>query len=129
MSADSTAAQPFGISAGGRVTVYGAQARPEVAAFLPEQVLLAQPGSTVPADVVLLFAGTADLAHDLAGAAAAVDAGGVLWVCYPAAAEGSERDLNLDTVATLLASNEWQPLSDAVLDEQWSAVCGQPAGK
>lgn len=131
MSSDSSAANPFGISGEQRVTVYGAQGRPEVAAFLPAQAFHAEPGSNVPADVVLLFVGSAaDLAHDLAGAAAAVEPGGVLWVCYPsAAAAGEDRDLNRDTVASLLATNKWEPLADAALGDNWSAVRGQLTGE
>ena len=130
MSSDSPA-NPFGISAEQRVTVYGAQGRPEIAAFLPAHAYLAEPGANVPADVVLLFVGSAaDLAHDLSGAAAAVEAGGGLWVCYPsAAAEGEDRDLNRDTVASLLAANDWEPLADVTLGEKWSAVRGQPTSK
>ncbi|WP_104161486.1 DUF3052 family protein [Arthrobacter sp. ZGTC212] len=131
MSSDSTTAQIFGVSPESRVTVYGAQDRPEVAPFLPAQAYLAESGSRNPADVVVLFAGTAaDLAHDLSGAAAAVEPGGVLWVCYPsAAAENGERDLNRDTVASLLEDNGWQPLADVSVGEQWSAVRGQQTPK
>lgn len=124
-------AQPFGVSAAHRVTVYGAQDRPEVAVYLPEQALVAEPGTRMPADVVILFVGTAaDLAHELTGAAAAVEPGGVLWVCYPTvAAEGQELDINRDTVASLLEANSWQPLADAALGEKWSGVRGQPSGE
>ncbi|MET4061770.1 hypothetical protein ABIB35_003347 [Arthrobacter sp. UYP6] len=131
MSSESSAARIFGISPENRVTVYGAQDRPEVARFLPAQANIAATGSLMPADVVVLFAGSAaDLAHDLSGAAAAVEAGGVLWVCYPSGTvEGTERDLNRDTVASLLADNNWEPLADAAVGEQWSAVRGQPTAK
>ena len=129
MSSDSSA-QPFGVAAAQRVTVYGAQDRPEVAPYLPEQALMAEPGSRMPADVVILFVGTAaDLAHDLTGAVAAVEPGGVLWVCYPTAVEegGKDLDINRDTVASLLETNKWRPLADAALGENWSAVRGQPS--
>ena len=128
MSSDSTAARIFGITPENRVTVYGAQDRPEVAAFLPGQANVAATGSLMPADVVLLFAGSAaDLAHDLSAAAAAVEPGGVLWVCYPSGKDESQpRDFNRDTVASLLADNGWVPLADASVNEQWSAVRGQP---
>lgn len=124
-----SSAQPFGVSANERVTVYGAQGRPELAPFLPEQAFLGESGSRMPADVVILVVGTAaDLAHELADAAAAVETGGVLWVCYPSAAlEGEELDINRDTVATLLQSNKWEPLADAAVGEKWSAVRGQPS--
>lgn len=127
MSSDSSA-QPFGISTADRVTVYGAQGRPEVAAFLPEQAFLAEPGAVLHADVVILIVGSAaDLAHDLSGAAAAVESGGVLWVCYPTAVEegGKELDINRDTVASLLEASKWQPLADAALGDKWAAVRGQ----
>ncbi|MDN3482367.1 hypothetical protein QMA10_10590 [Arthrobacter sp. APC 3897] len=128
MSSDSTAARIFGISTEDRVTVYGAADRPEVAPFLPAQAYLAESGSRNPANVVVLFAGSAaDLAHELSGAAAAVESGGVLWVCYPsAAAVNEERDLNRDTVVSLMEDNGWQPLADASVSEAWSAVRGQP---
>ncbi|WP_341395531.1 hypothetical protein [Arthrobacter sp. G119Y2] len=131
MSSADSSAQPFGVAAAQRVTVYGAQDRPEVAPYLPEQALVAEPGARMPADVVILFVGTAaDLAHDLTGAAAAVEPGGVLWVCFPTvAAEGQELDINRDTVASLLQTNNWQPLADAALGEKWSAVRGQPSGE
>ena len=131
MSSDSSAANTFGISTEDRVTVYGALDRPEVAPFLPAQAYLAESGSRIPADVVVLFAGSAaDLAHDLSGAAAAVEPGGVLWVCYPSgAAVDEERDLNRDTVASLLQDNGWEPLADASVGEEWSAVRGQPTTK
>ncbi|MDK1361382.1 hypothetical protein QNO00_14045 [Arthrobacter sp. zg-Y1219] len=127
MSSDSSA-QPFGTTAGNRVTVYGAQGRPEVASFLPEQAFLAEPGALMPADVVILVVGSAaDLAHDLAGAAAAVEADGVLWVCYPTAVEegAKELDINRDTVASLLETSKWQPLADVALGEKWAAVRGR----
>ena len=131
MSSDSSAAQPFGVVRENRVTVYGAQDRPEVAPFLPEQAYLANTGSLNPADVVLLFVSSAaDLAHELSGAAAAVEPGGMLWVCYPAhAAEGQELTLNRDTVASLMEDNNWEPLADASVGDQWSAVRGQPTAK
>ena len=126
MTTDSFADQSFGITPENRVTVYGAQDRPEVAQFLPAQAYVAETGVLNPADVVLLFVGSAaDLAHGLAGAAAAVEPGGVLWVCYPSA-ESGQRDLNRGTVASLLADNGWEPLADAAVSEQWSAVRGQP---
>jgi hypothetical protein len=131
MSSDSSA-QPFGVSAAERVTVYGAQGRPEVAAFLPEHAFLAEAGALMPADVVILVVGSsADLAHDLTGAAAAVESGGVLWVCFPTVAEegGKELDINRDTVASLLETNQWRPLADVTLNEKWSAVRGQPSGE
>ena len=127
MSSDSSAARIFGISPENRVTVYGAQDRPEVAELLPAQANIAARGSLMPADVVLLFAGSAaDLAHDLSSAADAVEPGGVLWVCYPSGVEGQERDLNRDTVVSLMEDNGWEPLADASVNDEWSAVRGQP---
>lgn len=131
MSSDSSAAQIFGIAPEHRVTVYGAQDRPEVAAFLPAQAFMAETGSLNPADVVVLFVGTAaDLAHDLSGAANAVEPGGVLWLCYPSGtAENQDRDLNRDTVASLMEDNGWEPLAEASVGDEWSAVRGQPTAK
>lgn len=117
--------QPFGITAASRVTVYGAQGRSEIVQSLPPQAFLAEPGARVPADVVILAVGSsADLAHDLSGAAAAVETNGVLWVCYPTAVEegGKELDINRNTVASLLQTSKWLPLADAILSEKWAAV-------
>ena len=131
MSSDSST-QPFGVSAAERVTVYGAQGRPEIAPYLPGHAFLAEAGALMPADVVILVVGSAaDLAHDLTGAAAAVESGGVLWVCFPTAVEegGKDLDINRDTVASLLETNKWRPLADITIGEKWSAVRGQPSGE
>ena len=127
----SESGQPLEISATDRVTVYGAKNFPEVAGLLPEPAFLAEDDGRFPADVVLLFvASAADLAHELARAAAAVEPGGCLWVCYPTAeVDGGAPDLNRDTVASLVETNDWEPEGDAVLNSEWSAVCGRPAGK
>ncbi|MCC3291744.1 MULTISPECIES: hypothetical protein [unclassified Arthrobacter] len=124
-------AQPFEISETDRVTVYGAKNFPEVAGLLPDSAFLAEDDGRFPADVVLLFvASAADLAHDLAKAAAAVEPGGSLWVCYPTAdVDGGAPDLNRDTVASLVETNDWEPVGDAVINSEWSAVRGRPAGK
>lgn len=129
MSSDSSV-QPFGVSAAERVTVYGAQGRPEVAAFLPGHAFLAESSALMPADVVILVVGSAaDLAHELTDAAAAVESGGVLWVCFPTEEEegGKELDINRDTVASLLETNQWRPLADVTLSEKWAAVRGKPS--
>ncbi|MCC9145906.1 MULTISPECIES: hypothetical protein [unclassified Arthrobacter] len=127
----SESAQPFDISAADRVTVYGAKSFPEVAGLLPDSAFFAEDDGHFPADVVLLFvASAADLAHDLASAAAAVEPGGSLWVCYPTAeVDGGAPDLNRDTVASLFETNDWEPVGDAVFSSEWSAVRGRPAGK
>ncbi|MCQ1996836.1 hypothetical protein [Arthrobacter sp. zg-Y1171] len=124
-------AQPFEVSETDRVTVYGAKNFPEVAGLLPDSAFLAEDDGRFPADVVLLFvASAADLAHELAKAAAAVEPGGSLWVCYPTAeVDGGAPDLNRDTVASLVETNDWEPVGDAVLSSEWSAVRGRPAGK
>lgn len=130
MSADS-AVQPFDLSAATKITVYGAQNRPEVAALLPERAFVAESGAKLPADVVLLFVDTAaDLAHELAQAAAAVEPGGMLWVCYPTAdADGGARDLNRETVVSVFERNGWEPVAEATVGGEWSAVRGQPTGE
>ena len=131
MSSESSATSPFGIAGDARVTVYGAQGRPEVSAFVPDTAFLAEDSGRFPADAVLLFVSTAaDLAHELATAAASVEPGGVLWVCYPTAeVDGNAPDLNRDTVASLFETNDWEPVGDAVLNDSWAAVRGRPAGK
>lgn len=130
MSSESSAS-PFAIADGACVTVYGAHGRPELGAFVPANAFLAEDSGRFPADVVVLFVSTAaDLAHELATAAASVEPGGVLWVCYPTAeVDGVSPDLNRDTVASLFETNDWEPVGDAVLDGAWSAVRGRPAGK
>ena len=131
MSSESSAPSAFGIAADARVTAYGAHGRPDLAGFVPDTAFLAEDSGRFPADVVLLFvSAAADLAHDLATAAASVEPGGVLWVCYPTAeVDGVVPDLNRDTVASLFEANEWEPVGDAVLSDSWSAVRGRPAGK
>ncbi|MCC3279885.1 hypothetical protein LJ754_12070 [Arthrobacter sp. zg-Y40] len=130
MSSESSAS-PFAIADGARVTVYGAHGRPELSAFVPATAFLAEDSGRFPADVVVLFVSTAaDLAHELATAAASVEPGGVLWVCYPTAeVDGVAPDLNRDTVASLFETNDWEPVGDTVLDGAWSAVRGRPAGE
>ncbi|WP_146362849.1 hypothetical protein [Arthrobacter yangruifuii] len=125
----SESAQPFDLSATDRVTVYGAKDFPGVEAMLPDSAFLAEDDGRFPADVVLLFVATAaDLAHELATAAAAVEPGGSLWVCYPTAdVDGGAPDLNRDTVASLFEANSWEPVGDAKLSAEWSAVHGRPA--
>lgn len=131
MSPESSAASPFAIADDARVTVYGAKDRPELSAFVPATAFLAEDSGRFPADVVVLFVSTAaDLAHQLATAAASVEPGGTLWVCYPTAeVDGAAPDLNRDTVASLFETNDWEPVGDAELDAGWSAVRGRPAGK
>lgn len=131
MSSESSATSAFGIAEGARVTVYGAHGQPDLAGFVPAEAFLAEDSGRFPADVVLLFvSAAADLAHDLATAAASVEPGGVLWVCYPTEeVDGVAPDLNRDTVADLFEANDWEPVGDAVLSGTWSAVRGQPAGK
>ena len=126
-SGTSDIAQQLGIAGEQRITVYGAQNRPAIAGRLPDAAFLAENGARYPADTVLLFVDTAaDLAHEAAAAAEAVEPGGVLWVCYPTAEmDGHVPDLNRDTVASLFESNGWEPVADAELGGDWSAVRGR----
>jgi hypothetical protein len=75
------------------------------------------------AQVVLLYSRSREqLDRDAAAAIAAVDDGGVLWVCYPKRSAKTPSDLSREVVREAMAPNGWHAVSQVSIDDTWSAL-------
>lgn len=89
---------------------------------LPEGITVSdQPGGRF--DAVQCFARhSGDLMALLPQAAAALSAGGMLWISYPKKASGIETDLGREEVWMPLWDAGWQAVRRVAVDDVWSAV-------
>jgi hypothetical protein len=94
---------------------------------LPEGAALVPSGANL--DVVQLFVKDADqLDQEVARAANAVKAGGLLWVCYLKGGEKAGTDLNRDILHDKMEHNHQQiGVSLISIDDRWSAMRFKPA--
>ena len=80
------------------------------------------------ADVVLLYSRMrAQLDRDAPAATAAVEDGGVLWVCYPKLSAKTPSDLSREAVRDGMAAHGWHPVSQVSIDHTWSALRFKPS--
>ena len=56
----------------------------------------------------------------------AVTREGVLWLCYPKGGAKAGTDINRDTGWEVMALTGWGPVTQAAIDEQWSALRWRP---
>jgi hypothetical protein len=84
--------------------------------------------SSEHADVVLLYSRSREqLERDAGDAIAAVDEGGVLWICYPKLSAKTPSDLSRAAVRDAMASHGWTAVSQVAIDETWSALRFKPS--
>lgn len=96
---------------------------------LPEGVTVAK-APEAPLDAVLLFARTRrDLERSMAAVLAALEPGGLLWICYPKGSSGVETDLNRDILYALMRHDGWAGVGMVSIDDVWSAFRFKPAEK
>jgi hypothetical protein len=80
------------------------------------------------ADVVLLYSRSLEqLERDAPAATAAVEADGVLWVCYPKLSAKTPSDLSRGVVRGAMASRGWTAVSQVAIDSTWSALRFKPS--
>jgi hypothetical protein len=85
-------------------------------------VVATEPGESTW-DVVLLFVGDrAAFEREVAAALAATGEGGILWVAWPKLSGAIRSDLTRDVLWKLMAPHGWGPVSNAAVDETWSAL-------
>ena len=83
--------------------------------------------SSGTAEVVLLYSrNRAQLDRDVPAAIAAVQDGGVLWVCYPKRSAKTPSDLSRDVVRDGMAAHGRHPVSQVSIDDTWSALRFKP---
>jgi len=83
--------------------------------------------SSGTAEVVLLYSrNRAQLDRDAPAAIAAVEDGGVLWVCYPKRSAKTPSDLSRDVVRDGMAAHGRHPVSQVSIDDTWSALRFKP---
>jgi hypothetical protein len=80
------------------------------------------------ADVVMLYSRTREqLERDAEAAIAAVEPGGVLWICYPKLSAKTPSDLSRDVVRNAMAAHGWNAVSQVSIDDTWSALRFKPS--
>jgi hypothetical protein len=75
------------------------------------------------AGVVLLYSRSREqLDRDAPAAIAAVEDGGVLWICYPKLSAKTPSDLSREVVREAMAVYGWHAVSQVSIDDTWSAL-------
>jgi hypothetical protein len=83
--------------------------------------------SSETAAVVLLYSRNREqLGRDAPAAIDAVEAAGVLWVCYPKRSAKTPSDLSREVVRDGMAALGWHPVSQVSIDDTWSALRFKP---
>ena len=106
-----------------RVRVFAAP--PGLSLTLPAGASLASAGNG-PFDVVLVFAPrTTAMVKEARRAARALEAGGVLWLCYPKQNGPGAGELTREVMWDVLPG--WRPVTQVAVDRTWSAMRFRPA--
>jgi hypothetical protein len=80
------------------------------------------------ADVVMLYSRSREqLDRDAPDAIGAVEAGGVLWICYPKLSAKTPSDLSREVVRDAMSKHRWTPVSQVSIDDTWSALRFKPS--
>ena len=90
---------------------------------LPENVELRDDARKKSAVVILFAANAADLMRRFPPAAAALNAGGALWLAYPKKASGAKTDLTQQAVREYGMSRDFVDYKICSIDETWTGLC------
>ena len=79
------------------------------------------------ADVVLLYSRSrAQLERDAGMAIAALNEGGVLWICYPKLSARTPSDMSREACRDAMAGRGWSRVTQIAIDDTWSALRFRP---
>jgi len=114
----------LGVKAAARVLALGAPATfAETLGELPEGARVSLRGAG-PFDVAIAFAvRTSELRERFAKAAAALDAGGRLWIAWPKKSSGVASELTEDRVREHGLGLGWVDYKVCAIDATWSGLC------
>jgi Protein of unknown function (DUF3052) len=100
----------------------------EIVRALSESARLVTDETQLPADLVCVFATSADqLRESLPTAIRAVRDDGLLWIAYPRVSSTGSHEISREGVHQVLAANGWRPVTQISMGDTWTAIRARPA--